>query len=171
MRKQFFGLLVIGLVAPGAFEAKAAEANGNKTDQLEARVKQLEGVAPNQAAVMANVAYHFTNLWFAAEKQNWPLADFYLSEIRDSLKRAVRVHPVRQGPSGEVDVAGLAEAVDNTQFAELKKVIEGKEREAFVRAYDEVRLACSSCHQAVGKAYLRVQRPRSPAVQVINFGP
>jgi len=28
------------------------------------------------------VGYHFANLWFAAEKQNWPLANYYLEEKR-----------------------------------------------------------------------------------------
>src|SRR4051812_23606399 len=38
--------------------------------------------SPDQSHVMADVGYHFANLWFAAEKQNWPLANYYLSETR-----------------------------------------------------------------------------------------
>jgi len=59
--------------------------------QLQARVNELEGRVPNQAIVMTHVAYHFTNLWFAARQHNWPLADFYLGEVRDNLKWAARV--------------------------------------------------------------------------------
>ena len=29
---------------------------------------------PDQSHAMKDVAYHFTNLWFAGQKQNWPLA-------------------------------------------------------------------------------------------------
>jgi hypothetical protein len=139
--------------------------------QLEARLKQLEGLVPNQPTVMTHVAYHFTNLWFAAERQNWPLAEYYLGEVRSNLKWAVRVRPVRPGPSGEVNVAGIAEAVDNTELTELQKAIHGKQPKAFVRAYDETLMACAACHQAIGKPYLRPQRPGSPETQVINFDP
>src|SRR5437660_10992138 len=59
--------------------------------QLQARVNELEGQVPDQAIVMTHVAYHFTNLWFAARQHNWPLADFYLGEVRDNLKWAARV--------------------------------------------------------------------------------
>src|ERR1700737_2484842 len=88
--------------------------------QLEARVKHLEGLVPSQPTVMTHVAYHFTNLWFAGERRNWPLAEYYLGEVRSNLKWAVRVRPVRPGPSGDVNVAGIAEAVDNTELTELK---------------------------------------------------
>jgi len=135
--------------------------------QLQARVGELEGRVPNQAIVMTHVAYHFTNLWFAARRHDWPLAGFYLGEVRDNLKWAVRVHPVREGPAGEVDVAGIAEAVDNTEFSKLAQAIHEKRIDAFVRAYDETLTACTACHQAIGKPYLRPQRPTSPEVHII----
>jgi hypothetical protein len=139
--------------------------------QLQARVNELEARVPNQAIVMTHVAYHFTNLWFAAKQHNWPLADFYLGEVRDNLKWAVRVHPVREGPAGEVNVAGIAEAVDSTEFSKLAQAIHDKHNGAFVRAYDETLTACAACHQAIGKPYLRPQRPRSPDVHIIHFDP
>jgi len=136
---------------------------------LQARVNELEGRVPNQAIVMTHVAYHFTSLWFAAKHHNWPLADFYLGEVRDNLKWAARIHPVREGPAGEVNVAGIADAVDNTEFSKLAQAIHEKRSDAFVRAYDETLIACAACHQAIGKPYLRPQRPTSPEVRVIHF--
>lgn len=138
---------------------------------LQTEVKRLEGLVPSQPTVMTHVAYHFTNLWFAAEHQNWPLAGYYLGELRSNLKWAVRVRPVRPGPAGEVDVAGIAEAVDNTELAALGKAIEGKQRDAFIRAYDETVVACTACHQAIGKPYLRPRRPAAPEVQVMELDP
>ncbi len=153
-----------------AVEGKLPAADpGAAIIELQARVNQLEGLAPNQAIVMTHVAYHFTNLWFAARQHNWPLADFYLGEVRDNLKWAVRVHPVREGPAGEVNVAGIAEAVDNTEFSKLAQAIHEKRGDAFVRAYDETLTACAACHQAIGKPYLRPQRPTSPEVRIIHL--
>src|SRR2546427_435745 len=84
-----------------AVEGKVPAADpGAAIAQLQARVNELEGRVPDQAIVMTHVAYHFTNLWFAARQHNWPLADFYLGEVRKDLKWAVRVRPVREGPAG-----------------------------------------------------------------------
>jgi hypothetical protein len=45
-------------------------------------------------------AYHFANLWFAGQKANWPLAEFYWSETRYHLRWAMRIVPVRKHPWG-----------------------------------------------------------------------
>ncbi len=44
---------------------------------LEAEVLRLKGVAPSASVAMADVGFHFNHLWFAAQKQNWPLATYY----------------------------------------------------------------------------------------------
>ena len=43
---------------------------------LRAEVERLKGLTPSQSHAMADVGYHFANCWFAAQKQNWPLAQF-----------------------------------------------------------------------------------------------
>jgi hypothetical protein len=40
---------------------------------LRADVARLKTNAPSQSHTMSDVGYHWTNLWFAAEKKNWPL--------------------------------------------------------------------------------------------------
>lgn len=45
---------------------------------LKDEVDALKRLLPDQAHVMADVDYHFANLWFAAHNANWPLAEFYL---------------------------------------------------------------------------------------------
>jgi hypothetical protein len=153
-----------------AVESKSPAADpGAAIVRLEARLKELEARVPNQAVVMTHDAYHFANLWVAAGHRNWPLADFYLGEVRDNLKWAVRVHPVREGPAGEVNVAGIAESVDNTQLNALEEAIRRRQPKEFRRAYDETLTACAACHAAVGKPYLRPHRPASPEVQAIDF--
>src|ERR1700733_3497448 len=57
-------------------------------EALRAEIKKLNGWAPDQAAVMSHLAYHWSNLYFAVQNENWPLADFYLSETRSNLKWA-----------------------------------------------------------------------------------
>jgi hypothetical protein len=92
-------------VTPPASDA-AAEIAGLKAEimQLKAEIEQLKGRTPDQSHVMKDVGYHFANLWFAGQQQNWPLATFYLTETRSHLKWAVRIIPVRKTQAGEIDL-------------------------------------------------------------------
>src|SRR6267154_790004 len=131
--------LVLGLLLGGVcqftFGQFALEAQARETPQpkaLELRSPQteansVEGRLPDQAHVMADVGYHFANLWFAADKQNWPLANYYLGETRSHLKWAVRMHPVRKTSTGtEVDLKGILDAIDNSFLAQIDKSIGNK---------------------------------------------
>ena len=74
------GLLLGGasqfIFAPAVLQARAEQTP--QPDVREPRQPQIEpnsltGHLPDQSHAMADVGYHFANLWFAADKQNWPL--------------------------------------------------------------------------------------------------
>ncbi len=140
--------------------------------ELAARVEVLERVVPDQAHVMADVGYHFTNLWFAGKAENWPLADFYLSETKSHLHWAVRVKPVRKDRLGkDINLEPILEAFENSQLKELKQAIDKKDRTGFEAVYRSCLTICYSCHKASEKPYLRPQIPTTPEAGVINFDP
>ena len=60
----------------------------------------LSGHLPDQSHAMADVGYHFANLWFAAEKKNWPLGGYHLVETRSHLRWVVRIRPVQKTTGG-----------------------------------------------------------------------
>jgi hypothetical protein len=141
-------------------------------EELEARIKALEGLIPDQAHIMADVGEHFTNLWFAGRAENWPLADFYLAETKSHLRWAVRRIPIRKDNQGrEVNLTSILEAFENSQLTQLKQVIDRKDRPGFERLYKESLTVCYSCHKAADKPYLRPQVPAEPATRVMNFDP
>ncbi|HUK32434.1 MAG TPA: hypothetical protein VLV86_00905, partial [Vicinamibacterales bacterium] len=54
--------------AAGSVAAGAVESAGSKNDEfdaLRADVARLKGNVPSQSHTMSDVAYHWTNLWFA----------------------------------------------------------------------------------------------------------
>ena len=119
---------------------------------------------------MTDVGYHFANLWFAADKQNWPLAKYYLDETRSHLKWAVRIKPVRKTSAGnEVDLNGILEAVDNTMLADVSKAIENKDTAGFQTAYRQTLAGCYACHMASEKPFLRLRVPDAPGAPIIDF--
>src|SRR3954471_15933643 len=94
------GLLAVAAAGcDGAAPAAVAQADG-KADALAAEIKALRELVPDQAHIMADVGYHFTNLWFAGEAENWPLAAFYLGETKSHLRWAVRWKPIRKDNAG-----------------------------------------------------------------------
>src|SRR2546427_13097487 len=124
------------------FESTMLQAHAQpQADVREPRHPQIEtnsldGHLPDQSHAMTDVGYHFANLWFAADKQNWPLADYYLGETRSHLKWAVRLHPVRQTKAGaEIDLKGILDAVDNSILTEIGTAITNKDSAKFKIAY------------------------------------
>jgi hypothetical protein len=141
-------------------------------DNLAARVKALEDLIPDQAHIMADVADHFANLWFAGKAGNWPLADFYLGETRSHLRWAVRRIPVRKDTRGQDVVLGnILEAFENSHLKPLKVTIDGKDAPGFEQAYRVSLTGCYSCHKAADKPFLRPKVPAEPASPIVNFDP
>lgn len=153
---------------------KAVETT-NEIAAPRAEIERLKGLVPDQAHAMEDVGYHFANLWFAGQKQNWPLATFYLAETRSHLRWAVRIIPVRKTSSGlEVDLKGILDAVDNTpgvMLSAIKTAIEQKDLVAFTNAYRQTIEGCYACHKASEKPFIRPQIPAQPPEHIINMDP
>jgi len=170
------GLFVVLPLLLQRGEAQAQSATKPTTNAvdmaaLQAELALVKSQLPDQAHAMADVGYHFANLWFAGQKKNWPLAKFFLDETRSHLSWAVRLKPVRKVAAGDLDLRNILQSVENTQMAEVKKAVEDKNAEKFVAAYRQTLEACYACHKASEKPYLRPQIPEQPAAPIINFDP
>ena len=154
-----------------AINAGAAEPT-NEVAALKAEIERLKGVLPDQSHAMKDVAYHFANLWFAGEKKNWPLADFYASETRSHLRWAVRIIPVRKDAQGNpVRLTEILEPIERTSLQDVQDAIKGQDSARFSRAYKKMMESCYACHVAASKPFLRLQIPKQPEVPIINFDP
>jgi hypothetical protein len=151
----------------------AAAAEGKVGDPaLGDRIERLEQKATDQAHVMVSVAYHFNNLWFAAQHDNWPLAGFYLNETRSHLRWAVRVIPVRKGGAGQdIDLRPILESLENTALQQLDLSIKSGDHGKFVHAYKFMLEGCRGCHGTSEKPFLRVRIPTQPADPMVEFDP
>src|SRR6266853_5409817 len=94
-------------------------------DALRADVARLKTNAPSQSHTMSDVGYHWTNLWFAGEKKNWPLATFYFQETRQHILWTIRLRPVRKGADGkDVSLVPIFEAIDTSAFKAMTEAIQ-----------------------------------------------
>jgi hypothetical protein len=136
---------------------------------LRKEIEILKGKVPDQSHAMKDVAYHFTNLWFAGQNENWPLAKFYCDETRAHLKWAVRIIPVRKVKAGELDLKPILDGIDQSLFAPLHDTITAGNKASFTEAYRQALGRCYSCHVAAEKPFLRLHVPEQPEVQVVDF--
>jgi hypothetical protein len=142
------------------------------TDGLRADVARLKANAPSQSHTMSDVGDHWTNLWFAGGKKNWPLAKFYFDETRQHILWTIRLRPVRKGPDGkDVNLVPIFEAIDTSAFKAMADAIDRQDAQAFTSAYRMTLEACYGCHKASGKPYLRPMIPDAPARTIINLDP
>ena len=157
--------------AAGSMAIRSVEDAGGQgdLDALRADVARLKTNAPSQSHTMSDVGYHWTNLWFAAEKKNWPLAMFYFQEARSHILWTIQLRPVRKGPDGnDVNLVPIFESIDTSAFASVANAIQTQNAAAFAAAYRETLQACYGCHKASGKPYLRPMVPTEPGQSIIN---
>ena len=139
-------------------------------ESLAADVAQLKAIVPSNSHIMMDVQFHWTNLWFAAQKKNWPLALYQFNETRGHIIWLTRKSPIIRAQDGsDVDIKGIFDGVDTSSLADVKAAIEKKDSARFAATYRTMLESCYSCHKAVGRPYLRPMIPTAPVQTVINL--
>lgn len=157
---------------PAAPEQEPAKVQTDELAALKTEVARLKGLVPDQSHAMSDVAYHFTNLWFAGENANWPLAQFYSDELRSHLRWAVRIIPKRKDAEGrEIDLGGILGGLETSTLKALAESIQAKDREKFTAAYKLQMEGCMACHRATNKPFLRLHVPEKPDAGIVEFRP
>src|SRR4029077_18410924 len=117
---------------------------------LKADVQTLKDKAASASVAMADVSFHWWNLWFAGQSKNWPLANYYYSEARNHVLWLIRITPTPKGPDGKpVDLKGIFDAIDTSSFAAVKAAIDKKDSAQFEAASRTALESCSPCHKSV----------------------
>ena len=159
--------------APAATPATPAGATTDVSKDiaaLKAEIETLKGKSPSASVAMADVGFHWSNLWFAGQAGNWPLATFYFNEARNHVRWMTRINPNPKGPDGmPVDVKGIFDGIDTSTFAAVTAAIDKKDGKEFETAYRGALEACYSCHKSVGRPYLRPTIPKSQPQTIITL--
>lgn len=162
-------LVTIGSVALHcAAVAQEDSPPDSEIEALKAEVAALRNSLPSQSHTMADVEFHFANLWFAGKNEAWPLATFYLNETRSHLNWTVRLHPVRRLSNGELDLRPMLASIESSGLAALKSAIDDEDPAAFDSAYRAMMSQCYACHVAAEKPFLQPHVPSVPPSPMIN---
>src|SRR5205823_755637 len=70
-------------------------------ESLPTEVALLKALVPSNSHIMMDVQFHWTNLWFAGQKKNWPLALYYFNESRGHITWLIKKSPIIRGQDGK----------------------------------------------------------------------
>jgi hypothetical protein len=141
-------------------------------ESLPAEVAQLKALVPSNSHIMMDVQFHWTNLWFAGQKKNWPLAQYWFNEMRGHIIWLTRKSPIIRGTDGkDVDIQAIFDAIDTSSLAAVKAAIEKKDSMQFAATYKTMLESCYACHKSVGRPYLRPMIPQTSVQSIINLDP
>ena len=163
----------VGAIVPTvAAQQGRAAAPPPTLESVAADVAQLKAIQPSNSHIMMDVQFHWTNLWFAAQKKDWAFAQYQFNEMRGHIQWLMRKSPIIRGQDGmDVDVKSIFDAIDTSSLADVKTAIEKKDSVRFVATYKTMIESCYSCHKAVGRPYLRPMIPTAQAMTAINLDP
>jgi len=172
-------LLVLGAILGGLFvsawehpAAVAQQNNPQATPPTMADVAHLKDITPPFSHPMVDVAMFAANLWFAGDKKNWPLANYYLGEMRNRLGWEVRLNPSPKGADGNpVDMKNIFDGIDTGSLTKLKTIIAMKDSKRFAPEYKNLLEDCYSCHKTAGRAYIRPMVPTAGSQPIVNLDP
>lgn len=126
------------------------------THALEQRLDSLEkklaaSYKPGLGEFMSSIQVHHAKLWFAGEAQNWELADFEMTEIKEALDDIPIYCSGRQEIS-ELDM--IYPALDS-----ISKSINTKNTVRFKSSFNMLTSNCNNCHQATQHGFNVIKIP------------
>ena len=142
-------------------------------EQLPQEVATLRQLIPTNSTIMMDVQWHWTNLWFAGKRRNWPLAQYYFNEARGHIQQLVRKNPtIRNQVDGtDVELQGIFDGIDTSSLQMVKDAIAKKDGVEFEKDYKIMLESCYSCHKSVGRPYIRPQIPTAQVQAIVNMDP
>ena len=166
----FAGTLFVAVWQHSA--ASAQRENAAAPSNPQADLERLKSITPPFSHPMVDVGYHAANLWFAAEKKNWPLANYYWGETRNRLRWEVALNPGPKGTDGNpIDMKGTLDGIEHGSLAKVKETIDNKDAKQFAEQYRHLLEDCYSCHKNANRPYLRPMVPVAVGAPIINTDP
>ncbi len=130
--------------------------NDTKTENLQHKLDSLKtkinnAYKPGLGEFMLTVQTHHSKLWFAGTKENWPLAEFEVGEIKETLDKAIKYLPERNETK---DIPMIFPALDSLGIA-----VKNKDLKMFSRNYKTLTQTCNDCHKAVHLGFNVIKTP------------
>ena len=98
-------------------------------------------------------------LGLAGKAENWPLANYALSELRQAFAGIVKAVPKFRGmPVGDLVDLALTQPLNAVEAA-----IKQQDAPKFAAAYDQLNQGCNACHMELDHPYVVIKTPDASA--------
>lgn len=98
-------------------------------------------------------------LSLAGKAENWPLANYALSELRQAFAGIVKAVPKFHGmPVGDLVDLALTQPLNAVEAA-----IKQQDAQKFAAAYDQLSQGCNACHMELDHPYVVIKTPDASA--------
>lgn len=141
----------------------ACNQQNDQVKKLEAKMDSLQKkldvtYKPGFGEFMSGIQIHHAKLWFAGQNQNWPLADFEVHEILESLDDIKTFCTDRP----ETKSLGMIDfAIDS-----VNKSVQQKNLQSFKSSFVLLTNTCNNCHRATEHGFNVVTIPAN--LPVVN---
>jgi cytochrome c553 len=147
--KLFAAMAVLFIVAASPLQADEQKP-ANAQERYVPRLNDM---------MVATQLRHF-KLWYAGLVQNWQLANYELTQIRNAIADTRRLYP----NSGGSDMSTMMSPADD-----LDDAIKATDSAKFSKAFTRLTAACNSCHEATGFGFIKVREPRLSPLETSPF--
>jgi hypothetical protein len=104
-------------------------------------------------------------LGLAGKAENWPLANYALSELRQALAGIVKAVPKFRGmPVGDLVDLALTQPLNAVEAA-----VKQQDAQKFAAAYEQVSQGCNACHMELDHPYVVIKMPDASAFPSQEF--
>jgi hypothetical protein len=123
---------------------------------------------PQMSALMSMLIQpRHAKLGLAGKEENWPLAGYYLKELKQGFVVAARAVPRWKGlPVPELFDAAVSQPITLIDYA-----IKLRFRRQFDEAYDGLTKGCNACHATTDHAFVVIKTPEASAFPNQDFEP
>jgi hypothetical protein len=125
--------------------------------------KTLPAYKPGFGEFMSGIQIHHAKLWFAGINQNWPLADFEINEIKESIDNLKLYQQERIETKHLNMIDGPMDSVTVS--------ISNKDEAGFKKNFLLLTNTCNNCHHEVNFEFNKVQVPDTPPFSNQDFTP
>ena len=167
-RTTFIAIFAIGIIAAGSvgfWQTTHAPAQQPASPPLaNAAVPYVMGMGDLMNTLIQS---RHTKLGLAGRAENWALANYALSELRQVFERIGKAVPKFRG----MPVPDLIDAALTAPLGAVEAAIRQKDPQKFAAAYEQVTQGCNACHIELDHPFVVIKTPDASVFPNQEFGP
>ena len=158
-RTRFIAIFAIAMIATGSvgfWQTTHAPAQQPAQQPANAPVPYVMGMGDLMNTL---IQPRHAKLGLAGKAENWPLANYALSELRQAFAGITKAVPKFRGmPVGDLVDLALTQPLNAVEAA-----IKQQDAQKFAAAYDQLGQGCNACHMELDHPYVVIKTPDASA--------